>query len=152
MGWIGRLRQVWYYLRPSWRNEDRAWAAEHLGIGGLTLFDAMGTQDRAHAVRVARRLAAQDAPAWVIEAALLHDCGKPAEYGLFWRSVGVILARSRLQSRGLEIYRKHDEWTLIAVRGAAISVPALALLQAYNAKEQGDQPWLASLRVADDLG
>lgn len=42
------------------------------------LYLAMDPRDRAHAVRVARRLleAYPDAPAFVIRAALLHDAGK----------------------------------------------------------------------------
>lgn len=151
MGVGSRLRQVWFYLRPAWRAEDLAWAACYLGAAGLALFEAMGEPDRAHAVRVARRLAAQDAPGWVVEAALLHDCGKPADYGLFWRSAGVILARLPWEPRGLQIYRRHDAWGLAAARDAGIAPQALALLEAYNTK-QGDQPWLIPLTQADDLG
>lgn len=160
----GRLRQVWYYLRPRWSPGERAWAAERLTPAQLALFDAMAVPDRAHALRVARRLAREGAPAWVLEAALLHDCGKPADYGLAARSLGVLLDRLagdvsgepgvRGVRRWLQIYRWHDRWGLEAARAAGTSAEAIALLTAYQlgAHGEGAPPWLGPLLRCDDLG
>ncbi len=164
MGVAGRLRQVWYYLRPGWSAADQGWAAERLTAAQLALFEAMAVPDRAHAVRVARRLAVEGAPAWVLEAALLHDCGKPRDYGLVARSVGVLLDRvagdvpadppAAGGRRWLQIYRWHDRWGLMAARAAGTSAAAIALLEAYQAGDHGEgaPPWLGPLLRCDDLG
>ena len=167
MGALGRLRQVAHYLRPRYGPADRAFAAERLGPAQLALFDAMAVPDRAHVVRVARRLAAEGAPPHVLEAALLHDCGKPAAFGLVARSIGVVLDRfvgevpeapaARGPRRWIQIYRWHDRWGLAAARAAGTSPEALALLAAYQgaaegAHDEGAPPWLGPLLRCDDLG
>ena len=159
---FGRLRQAWYFVRPGWVPAARAWAAAQLNPAQLALFDAMRPADRAHAVRVARRLEREDAPAWVLEAALLHDCGKPAGYGLAARSLGVLLAPlatrvpaeppARGLDRILQIYRWHDAWGLAAARAAGTSEPALALLASYAGHGEGAPAWLEPLKRCDDLG
>ncbi|MDB5099492.1 MAG: hypothetical protein JWM80_3913 [Cyanobacteria bacterium RYN_339] len=155
---VGRVRQVWFYLRP-----DLAGEADRIAIlnpAQQALFRGLALQDRAHALRVAGRLAGQDAPPYVIEAALLHDCGKPPEFTLVGRILGVLVgswldlpgqpAETGIR-RQLQIYRWHDEWGLEAAQRAGTSDEALALLEAYQAKTP--QPgWLGRLQVADDLG
>lgn len=160
---LNRLRQVLYFLRPSATDADFAWAHGWLNEAQRALFDGLSLQDRAHLVRVARRLEAQQAPAYALEAALLHDAGKPPGFGLVGRCLGVLLAsrldglpaRPRLGGlRGqLQIYRWHDQWGLEAARGAGTSEAAMALLAAYVAHEKAGAPaWLEPLRRADDLG
>lgn len=160
---LGRLRQVGYYLAPRLDDADRAWVAARLTPAQLALYEGMGLPDQAHAVRVARRLAEQGAPEFVLEAALLHDCAKPASYGLFWRSAGVVLvqwlkdlpAEPRLSGwRGqLQTYRWHDQWGLEAARAAGTSPEALALLEAYLMPTKEAAPaWLGPLKACDDLG
>ena len=164
MGLLGRLRQVALYLRPRWTPADQAWALERLNAAEQRLFEAMAVEDRAHAVRVARRLAAEGAPGWVLEAALLHDCGKPADYGLAARSAGVLLDRLAGEVAGapaahgirrwLQVYRWHDRWGLEAARAAGASLDAIALLEAYQRgpHAEGAPPWLGPLLRCDDLG
>lgn len=169
MGVLGRLRQVAYYLRPGDGTDARAFAASCLNPAQLALFDGMAAPDRAHVVRVARRLAAEGAPGWVLEAALLHDCGKPADFGLAARSLGVLLDRvvgevpaapaARGPWRWLQVYRWHDAWGLEAARAAGTSAEALALLAAYQLggppegpHGEGAPSWLGPLLRCDDLG
>lgn len=164
MGALGRLRQVAYYLAPGWSDADRGWAGERLNPAQQALFDGMAVPDRAHAVRVARRLAAEGAPPWVLEAALLHDCGKPADYGLAARSLGVVLEQLAGEVPGeppmtglrrwLQVYQWHDRWGLAAARAAGTSGEALALLAAYQegAHGEGAPAWLEPLARCDDLG
>lgn len=157
----GRLRQVAYYVAPRLLPADRAWAEGLLNPAQRSLFAAMGPQDQAHVVRVARRLEAAGAPAFALEAALLHDCAKPRDYGLFWRSAGVLFApllagmpsepRRTGLVRHLQTYRWHDQWSLALAAQAGTSAEALALLRAYLLGE-GDAPWLAALRESDDRG
>lgn len=161
---IGRLRQVWYYLNPRLAEADRAWARAQLNAAQWALFGAMGRQDQAHAVRVARRLEAERAPDFVLEAALLHDCAKPAGYGLFWRTAGVVLspwltnlpAEPRLGGfrRWLQVYRWHDAYGLAMAAEAGTSEAALALMRAADgpAQAEGAPAWLEPLKRCDDLG
>ena len=161
----GRFRQVGYYLQPRLVPAELAWALGYLNEPQQALFKAMASVDRAHAVRVARRLEAQGAPAFVLEAALLHDCGKPKGYGLAGRVLGVLCSRWAKEvpqspvlkglERSLQIYRWHDQWGLEAAKAAGTSADALVLLQAYLAADgqTTEAPaWLEPLKRADDRG
>lgn len=161
----GRLRQVAFYLWPRVSSADEAWARTWLNAAQSGLFERMARQDRAHAIRVARRLEALHAPASVLEAALLHDCGKPAGYGLVGRVLGVLAARwldglpaappRAGLARQLQIFRWHDAYGLEAASAAGTSPDAMALLAAYLAPEsQTERPpvWLEALAAADDRG
>lgn len=152
---LGRLRQVLYYLQPRLDGLEAALA--RLNPAQRALFLAMCTQDQAHALRVASRL--DRAPAHVQEAALLHDCGKPRDFKLWGRILGVLVAfkveETPVQSgwkRQLQIYQWHDEWGLRAAVEAGTSPEALALLRAYHTKQEPQPEWLGSLKSADDLG
>lgn len=152
---LGRVRQVLYYVRPRLDGLDAALA--RLNPAQQALFLAMSPQDQAHALRVAARL--DQAPAYVQEAALLHDCGKPRDFKLWGRILGVLLAleiaEHPVQSgwkRQLQIYQWHDEWGLRAAMAAGTSPEAVELLRAYRAKQEPQPAWLGSLKSADDLG
>lgn len=158
-----RLKQVWHYLTPAPEAASQAFARRYLAPEQQALFSAMGRADQAHAVRVAERLLAQGAPAHVLEAALLHDCGKPRGYGLFWRSAGVLVApllgaiprAPRLSGfrRWLQVYRWHDAEGLELARRAGTSPEAMALLEAYaDGHEQEAPAWLGPLKTSDDAG
>jgi hypothetical protein len=160
---LSRLKQVWYYVTPEDEGASRDYAAGILNPAQLDLFSAMSRPDQAHAVRVASRLAAQQAPTYVLEAALLHDCGKPRGYNLFWRSAGVLLdgAIRHLPKeppvtgpqRWLQVYKWHDAYGLDLARAAGTSPEAMALLEAYMAPERQEAPaWLGPLQVSDDAG
>jgi hypothetical protein len=152
---LGRVRQVLYYLRPRLDGLDDALA--RLNPAQRELFLAMAPQDQAHALRVASRL--RDAPAFVVEAALLHDCGKPRDFRLWGRILGV-LVRAKLAEhpaqrgwkRQLQIYQWHDAWGLQAAIAAGTSAEAVELLRAYHLEQEPQPAWLGSLRSADDLG
>jgi hypothetical protein len=166
---LDRLRQVGWYLRPDLDEPAEQWALQWLSPMQLGLWAQMGEADRAHAVRVARRLAERGAPAWVLEAALLHDCGKPASYGLFARVIGVLLApwlgevprEPELGGvrRWLQVYRWHDHDGFERARLAGTSEGALALLGLYGgvddpgAKTHAEAPaWLEPLQACDAEG
>ncbi|MEB3330737.1 MAG: hypothetical protein VKQ33_16045 [Candidatus Sericytochromatia bacterium] len=169
MGLVDRAIQVAWYLRPDLDEASEQWALQWLNPLQLALWAQMGEADRAHAVRVARRLAARGAPGWVLEAALLHDCGKPSSYGLVPRVVGVLLARwlapvprfPRLRGawRWLQIYRWHDHEGFEQARLAGTSEAALALLGLYGGIQPPEAPvhagapaWLGPLRACDAEG
>jgi hypothetical protein len=161
----GRVRQVGYYLRPTLVADDTVWARGCLNEAQGVLFDAMAIADRAHAIRVARRLDLKGAPKFVLEAALLHDCGKPRDYGLLGRVLGVLcspwpgnLPKSPALTgpkRQLQIYRWHDDWGFDAAIAAGTSPEALMLLAAYqkaDSQDSGAPAWLEPLKEADDRG
>lgn len=140
---------------------DRNWALGKLNPAQQALFLAMRISDQAHAVRVARRLAQQAPPLWLIEAALLHDCGKPTDYGLLGRCAGVLLdpfLSKNLKGKGwrwLQIYRQHDAWSLEAAERAQSSIEALAFLRASQntgAATPEIEAWLSPFQASDTLG
>jgi len=73
-----RLRRLLRAFFPRGEEPDDAFALAFLQGEERTLYLSMDPRDRAHAVRVARRLLKQypDAPTFAIRAALLHDAGK----------------------------------------------------------------------------
>ncbi|MEB3195777.1 MAG: hypothetical protein VKP62_01095 [Candidatus Sericytochromatia bacterium] len=168
---LKRIRQVFWYLWPSASELPAEWAGKGLTPAQRRLFEGMSRPDRAHAIRVATRLAGRQAPAWVLEAALLHDCGKPAWYGLFWRCAGVVLDRwlpDEAESAGepdphapwagLHIYRWHDALGFAAAEQAGTSPRALELLKHYAQVATPEAPdpelshWLTHLSASDDEG
>lgn len=160
----GRLKQVWHYLTPGAEADSQAFAARYLQPEQMTLFSRMSRPDQAHAVRVAERLVNQAAPPHVVEAALLHDCGKPRGYKLFWRSVGVLVAPLLGElpkepalpgfQRWLQVYKWHDAYGLDLARAAGTSPEAIALLEAYmTGDDKKEAPaWLGPLKTSDDAG
>nr|WP_246584151.1 HD domain-containing protein [Thermus brevis] len=73
-----RLRRLFQAFFPRGEEPDDAFALAFLRGEERTLYLSMDPRDRAHAVRVARRLLRYypEAPAFAIRAALLHDAGK----------------------------------------------------------------------------
>lgn len=131
-----RLLQVVYFLLPRLPAAHLEWALGHLNAPQRSLFLAMRPSDQAHAVRVAKRLAVDAPPAWVIEAALLHDCGKPAHYGLLARCAGVLLSPvakyfpDSFSQKWLKVYLEHDQWSIEAAEAVQTSTPAIQLMKA----------------------
>ena len=75
--------------------DDAAWANDQLSDAERRLFDRMTEADRAHSVRVARRVEAsvgdQDGADVAVVAALLHDVGKgEAGLGFYGRIVATL--------------------------------------------------------------
>ncbi|MFN4231921.1 phosphohydrolase [Thermus sp.] len=73
-----RLRRLFRAFFPGGEEPDDAFALAFLQGEERALYLSMDPRDRAHGVRVARRLLKSypDAPAFAIRAALLHDAGK----------------------------------------------------------------------------
>ncbi len=76
-------------------SDDLAWASSLLSDAEQRLFDRMSPADRAHSVRVARRVEATsgdlDDAATAVVAALLHDVGKgEVRLGLYGRVVATL--------------------------------------------------------------
>lgn len=108
---------------PKRRDDD--WATMHLLDGELALWRRMCSQDRLHAVGVARRVdgaLGDDASRPVVAAALMHDVGKiDAGLGTFLRVVATLSAkvagretaelwvRSSGITRRIGLYLRHPE-------------------------------------------
>ncbi|TBH17652.1 HD domain-containing protein [Thermus thermamylovorans] len=77
-GFQGRLLRLLRALFPRWERPDDAFALAFLQGEERALYLSMDPRDRAHGVRVARRLLRDhpEAPAYAVRAALLHDAGK----------------------------------------------------------------------------
>lgn len=70
--------------------EEDAWVRARLPYELYTLWRSQGLADRRHSVAVARAVTAEAsraAPAWVVQAALLHDVGKTGCGGVVVRVV-----------------------------------------------------------------
>jgi putative nucleotidyltransferase with HDIG domain len=83
-------------LKPA----DREFVEKYLGDAGLFLFNQMSLFDQKHAVAVARTLAAKEIKGnglnhhRVIQAALLHDCGKvKGEIAWYLRPLVAVIRR-----------------------------------------------------------
>lgn len=162
MPWVrsawGRLRQVAWYLsaRPSVAEE--AWALRQLPPALHPGFRAMGPADRAHVVRVARRLEAQGAPPWVVEAALLHDLAKPAEVGLAGRVAHVALAPldqvwPAWRSEAMRRFAEHEVASCRAAEAGGASPEAVALLRHLMGEGLAPAPgWVEAFVAADEAG
>jgi hypothetical protein len=93
-----RLSRLWMALGWQPVKLDDGWALQHLEPGERPLYLAMDPRDRLHAQLVARTLLAQypQLPAYVLRAALLHDCGKAVRPYRMWERVLVPLLRWRV--------------------------------------------------------
>lgn len=154
----GRVRQVGYFLWARPEAHDEAWALACLPDALKSAFLAMGPQDRAHALRVARRLEAQGAPGALLEVALLHDVAKPAEVGLVGRVAHVALAPlfghwPGLRSEALARFAQHEAESLRLAREGGASPQAIAHLAHLNGEGPDPDPvWTEAFLAADEAG
>ncbi|MEB3300247.1 MAG: hypothetical protein VKO21_12295 [Candidatus Sericytochromatia bacterium] len=116
----------------------------------------MGAPDRSHALRVARRVELKGGAGAILQAALLHDVGKPKEFGLFWRTwcvmvpdsvLGEATDRSSGPAWARHIHRHHEAMGRLRLLQAGASSELLELLSG-----KGERTALGWLREADDLG
>lgn len=158
---LTRVRQVWDLLTKRTSAEDEAWAVSMLQGPELTLYRDMQRYDRYHCTSVARRFAELDPPLWALKGALLHDCGKPRGYGLFWRVFVVIFPepaiaaapRERLPWRwAQQLYRWHGLYGAERARGAGLSEDGCTIIRDHHARSAScsDAPWLAEFQRIDD--
>ncbi len=162
-----RVTQVWHWLRRRPSAEEAAWARGRLSPAQQALFFAQQAGDQAHAIHVARTLAAQGhADERLLQAALLHDIGKAPGVSLFHRTLVVLLKRGapRLLAR-----LAPDAQGWLAPLARAYHHPALGAELARRAGSHPDtvrliahhqerapalppalQGWLAALQAVDD--
>ncbi len=83
--------------RPS--DDDLSWARAHLREAEWALWSRHRPNDKRHTLAVAHVLTvADDVPAWVLSAALLHDIGKiDADLGLPGRVLASLLQLARVR-------------------------------------------------------
>jgi len=103
LGEVGHLaRRFWWSVRATPPSpDDEAWACQHLAPAEAELWRRQHPLDRRHTLAVARSLLAAhpEAPAWVVEAALLHDVGKvEAGLGVPGRTLATVLELCRVRS------------------------------------------------------
>ncbi|MBO9541179.1 HD domain-containing protein [bacterium] len=158
---LTRVRQVWDLLTKRTSPEDEVWALSVLQGPEVTLYRGMQRYDRYHCTSVARRFAELEPPAWALKGALLHDCGKPWGYGLFWRVFVVLFPdpdipsapRARLPWRwAQQLYRWHGLYGAERARAAGLNEDACTIIRDHHARGavQGDAPWLAEFQRIDD--
>jgi len=160
MGALYRVRQFLRAAGPSGPPPELGDLAALLTDDQRRLFAAMAAVDQEHCLRVARALlrAGHGEPA-LLQAALLHDCGKSTTHIAVWERVAHVLLQrlapgmvGRVGSaqpggfaHGLHVLAHHG------ARGAALAAQAgcppeaVALLRGA-----GDPALQAALRQADD--
>lgn len=153
---IGRFRQAWHYVFSRPADVDLRLAALWLSPGEFDVYRSMSLSDQAHSARVARRLIEAGAPGFAIRAGYLHDAGKPAAYGLFWRTLMVLWPGAPPEpeppacaplARARQIYHWHERYAADALGLAGSPPEVLDLIR-------GDRgtPWLEALQKADNQG
>lgn len=155
-----RVRQVWDLLTKRVSPEDEAWARSHLQGPELALYEGMQRYDQYHCTTVARRFASLEPPAWALKGALVHDCGKPQGYGLFWRVFVVLFPdpavapapRLRLPwRRAQQLYRWHGLYGAERARAAGLCEEACAIIRDHHARSSGAaEGWVGEFQAIDD--
>ena len=160
---LGQLRSA---LRPRLSEADRAILDRQLSAAERRLFERMAAFDQRHALDVYQLLLrAGEQNAVLLQAALLHDCGKVDDHGrtipLLYYGLFVILEKyvpglynaAAHHGRGLlwpfSIHQVHEQRSIQLVAQAGSSAELLALLQDYAAGRQ--TPATMALARADDM-
>lgn len=89
-----RLWQFWSSIADQLTQEDVEWTRSHLSSSEMKLFLRMPLYDQTHSLRVAQQLEALGEELYVVQAALLHDCGKTLtehRVPLIYRGIVVVL-------------------------------------------------------------
>lgn len=158
--WTVRVRQVVDFLTKRPAPEDERWALDQLPDALRPLYLAMRPYDRFHCTEVARRFARLEPPEWALHGALLHDCGKPAGFGLVARILGVLLPDIRLAPdppanrpivRIQQVYRWHGEYGARLARSAGLGEDGCELIACHHARGRATEgSWLARFQDIDD--
>lgn len=160
---LGQLRSaLWARLSEA----DRALLDRQLSAAERRLFERMAPFDQRHALDVYQLLVhAGEQNTVLLQAALLHDCGKVDDQGrtipLLYYGLFVILKKyvpglykaAAQHGRGLlwpfAIHQSHEQRSIQLIAQAGSSAELLALLQDYAAGRQ--TPATIALAWADDL-
>ncbi|MEB3188142.1 MAG: HD domain-containing protein [bacterium] len=158
--WTVRVRQVVEFLTRHPDPEDERWALDALPEELRPLYRRMRPYDRYHCTGVARRFAALQPPAWALQGALLHDCGKPPGFGLLARILGVLFPDPGVQAdpparhpvrRIQQVYRWHGEYGARLARAAGLCDEGCELIANHHARgSRVDGSWLARFQAVDD--
>jgi hypothetical protein len=144
----GQLRRS---LKPNVRPEDLMEARRILGEGLFPLFESMQPADQRHCLDVYRKLLARGcSDGDMLQAALLHDCGKGsiagARFGARHRVAYVVLERTPgllkravRYNRGLAHLHTHDEKTLALAREYGASEAVVSLIAAMDGRAPTDE-------------
>lgn len=156
---ITRVRQVWDLLTKRVSPEDEAWARSHLNEAEQALYDGMQRYDKYHCTTVARRFAALEPPAEALKGALLHDCGKPRGYGLFWRVFVVLFPDPRLPASprqalpwrwAQQLYYWHGLYGAERAQAAGLPEQACLIIREHHRRSAATDPWLLEFQRIDD--
>jgi hypothetical protein len=131
-----RARQVWQAFHPQVEAGELQIVDDTLSPRLRQVFDGMERRDQRHALEVARRLLAEEAPDQdLLTAALLHDCGKGSVP--VWLRIAKVLAPGWVRA----VAREEDaNW-----RAAAFRLVHHAELGARAAAEAGASPLTVAL-------
>ncbi len=164
-----RLEQFFRALAARVTDEDREEAASVLGPNLLPLFFDMTTWDQRHGLAVCRALERRGfGQRELLQAALIHDCGKAAAAVKLWHRVAAVLMKALLpgvwQSEfwkapgtwryPVYVYRKHPSLGSSMAEEAGCSALVACLIRFHEDHRGGsdiclEEGWLEALQVAD---
>lgn len=156
---LARVRQVWHYLTKRASRADETWALMHLPEAAHALYLGMKPYDRAHCTAIARCFSCLNPPEWALQAALLHDCGKPANFGLLSR-IGAVLAKKRpppcepperqAWKRAQQVYHWHGHYGADLASRAGLAEEACLLIRHHHDPDAEKALWLEEFQRIDD--
>ena len=156
---LARIRQVKDYLTKRMSKEEETWVLDQLPESAHALFRSMNPYDRYHCTAIARRFAALNPPQWALQAALLHDCGKPSSFGLLGRIFSVLSKRQLVPPsppepvswrRSLQIYQWHGQYGSQFASRAGLADEVCNLIRHHHDLQNQDIPWLQAFQQIDD--
>lgn len=154
----GQFRRA---LNPRLTSSERSSARHTLGPRLYPLFESMQRADQRHCMDVYETLLGQG---WtddaVLQAALLHDCGKGSIAGgpvAVWHRVAYVLLPSRTARRaaarlsaGMRTLHHHDEAAVRLAREFGAGPEVVELLEQIGGRRPPDDRG-AALKAADEL-
>ena len=154
-GLPAKLRRLGRSLTAGQARPDDAWTAPYLTPGERRVYLGMDPRDREHALRVTRALLAEwpAAPADLLAAALLHDCGKQLRPYRVWERVAAGLVPGRLARHlplgVLWVRGQHPELGARLLRAAGARPRVAELVEKHH--QPGPDPQAELLHRFDNL-
>jgi hypothetical protein len=152
-----RLRQLYSAIWSTVRPEEYRWVRKILSEKEYRLFLSQALPDQRHALDVALDIKTQadriektygrDACLSLLQAALLHDCGKALSPPRLWQRILIVTAGFFPQNHGrkiggyglfgetLPLYHEHPLWGRNLAAEAGCSHQVLALIEHHHAPE-----------------